>query len=69
MVVDGDLDLDLDGHGICNGIGINRPPTGGDLAFSWKKGHICTVVCPPPDTYVVRTGVFQLRSASLSHKI
>ena len=19
---------------------INRPPTGGDLAFSWKKGHI-----------------------------
>ena len=22
MVVDGDLDLELDGHGICNGIGI-----------------------------------------------
>ena len=19
---------------------FNRPPTGGDLAFSWKKGHI-----------------------------
>ena len=19
---------------------INRPPTGGDLTFSWKKGHI-----------------------------
>ena len=24
--------------------GINRPPTGGDLTFSWKEGHICTVV-------------------------
>ena len=23
---------------------INRPPTGGDLTFSWKEGHICTVV-------------------------
>ena len=23
---------------------MNRPPTGGDLAFSWKEGHICTVV-------------------------
>ena len=22
----------------------NRPPTGGDLTFSWKEGHICTVV-------------------------
>ena len=21
-------------------IDINRPPTGGDLTFSWKKGHI-----------------------------
>ena len=26
------------------GIDINRPPTGGDLTFSWKEGHICTVV-------------------------
>ena len=25
-------------------IHINRPPTGGDLTFSWKEGHICTVV-------------------------
>ena len=23
---------------------INRPPTGGDLTFSWKEGHICTAV-------------------------
>ena len=22
----------------------NRAPTGGDLTFSWKEGHICTVV-------------------------
>ena len=25
-------------------LNINRPPTGGDLTFSWKEGHICTVV-------------------------
>ena len=25
-------------------LAINRPPTGGDLTFSWKEGHICTVV-------------------------
>ena len=33
-------------HAISNGkrFIINRPPTGGDLTFSWKEGHICTVV-------------------------
>ena len=24
---------------------INRPPAGGDLAFSWKKGHISMNGC------------------------
>ena len=29
--------VDGDGHIMTAAIYINRPPTGGDLAFSWKK--------------------------------
>ena len=31
---------DLPTADLATGLVINRPPTGGDLTFSWKKGHI-----------------------------
>ena len=38
-------------------LSINRPPTGGDLTFSWKEGHICTVVLLEVPSLVTVTAV------------